>query len=336
MNVYWNHITDEKYREEIEFLLRKQLEGDRQTSKLHNKKIGFLLNLSSAPSAKHLLHLETILQILVNYFSKSEHFVLADNFYPSCDPLLKSYIPDTRYMQHEHFSTLPKKRSPLQFAFFGTLKDSSYLSGRHISNSILEADYLLSITFLEEDPIFSLHGSTSSNFWFLPTYTKNEILVQETLQGRCLSLIEAISPFISNIHCFIHVFSSPSESFMVLSQNSISADAVSGSLCNIPSSKNKLIGLADKKGFGTSVLSHMTIYGDRIKKPIVFFEYRGENYSLGIRKDLCNLCEDCAVFCPLHAIYIQNQHLFWDSEKCNRCGYCISICPQSALFKRRK
>jgi NAD-dependent dihydropyrimidine dehydrogenase PreA subunit len=336
MNVYWNHITDENYREEIEFLLRKQLEGDRQTSKLHGKKIGFLLNLASVPSAKHLLHLETLLQILVNYFHKSEHFVLADNFYPSCDTLLKSYIPDTRYMQHEHFSTLPKKRPTLQFTFFGGTKSSSYLSGRYISNSIAEADYLLSITFLEEDPIFSLHGSTSSNFWFLPTYTKNEILIQENLQGRCLSLLEATAPFISNIHCFVNIFSSPSDSFMVLSQNTISADAVSGSLCNIPSSKNKLIGLADKKGFGTSVLSHMTIYGDRIKKPIVFFENGGENYSLGIRKDQCSLCEDCVVFCPLHAIYIQNQHLFWDSKKCNRCGYCISICSQSALFKRRK
>ncbi len=336
MNVYWNQITDEKYREEIEFLLHKQLEGDRQTSKLHGKKIGFLLNIASPPSDKHLLHLEALLQALTHYFPTSNHFVLADNFYPSCDSLLKRYIPDTRYMQHEHFSTIPKKRPTLQFTFFGAPKGSSYLSGRYMPNSIAEADYLISITFLEEDPIFSLHGSTASNFWFLPTYTKNEILVQENLQGRSLSLIEAISPFISNIHCFIHLFSSTSESFMVLSQNTVSADAVSGKLCNIPSSKNKLIGLADKKGFGTSVLSHMTIYGNRIKKPIVFFDNEGEHFTLGIRKDQCNLCENCVVFCPLHAFYIQNQHLFWDSEKCNRCGYCISICPQSALFKRRK
>ncbi|MDD4028457.1 MAG: 4Fe-4S dicluster domain-containing protein [Caldisericia bacterium] len=336
MNVFWNQFTSENDIERITFLLHKQLEGDRQTSRLFGKRVGLLINLGSLPSELSFHPIDILLKLLSDYFAQSNLFLLSDLYSPSFDKRFKATIPDTRYMQQEHFQIVPKKRAPLQISFFGGVKKSSYLSERYISKSLAEADYLLSITCLSEDPIFTLHGSTSSYFWMLPSYTKNEVLIQENLQQRCLSLLEAMTPMLSKSHCSINIHSSQATSFMVLSQNTISADAVSCLLCGLPPAKNKLLGIADKKGFGNSVISHMTIYGDPIKKPMVEFKAIGETYSIGIHKDQCNLCEDCTDLCPLHAMYISNQHLFWDTEKCNRCGYCLSICPQSALFKRRK
>jgi ferredoxin len=336
MNVFWNHFTNDNDMDRIAFLVRKQLEGDRQTSRLFGKKVGFLLHLGSLPSDIELRHIDILLKILSDYFAKSNLFLLSDVFFPTSHAIFKNYVQDTRYMQHEHFQILPKRRSSLQVSFFGGVKTSSYLREKYLANSIANADYLISIALLAEDPIFTIHASTSSYFWLLPSYSKNEILIQENLQQRCLSLLEAISPIHAKNHCSINVYSALEKSFMVLSPNSISADAVASTLCGIPPAKNKLLGNADKKGFGNSVLSHMTIYGDPIKQPLVKFPFFGDTYSLGIRKDQCNLCEDCSVFCPLNAMYVSNQHLFWDAEKCNRCGYCLSICPQSALFKRRK
>jgi NAD-dependent dihydropyrimidine dehydrogenase PreA subunit len=336
MNVFWNHFTNDNDMDRIAFLVRKQVEGDRQTARLCGKKVGLLLHLGSLPSDLGLRHIGILLKILSEYFAKSDLFLLSDMFFPTSHMVFENYLSDIRYMQQEHFQIQPKRRPSIQVSFFGGVKTSSYLSEKYLANSISQADYLISIAVLAEDPIFTIHASTSSNFWLLPSYSKNEILIQENFQQRCLSLLEAIGPIQAKNHFSINIYSALGNSFLVLSPNSISADAVASTLCGIPPAKNKLLGNADKKGFGNSVLSHMTIYGDPIKKPLVEFPFSGDTYAIGIHKDQCNLCEDCTVFCPLQAMCICNQHLFWNAEKCNRCGYCISICPQSALFKRRK
>lgn len=336
MNVIWKNITKQTQAKDIPFLVHKQLAEDRQTKQLEGKKVCLLLNMNKEPASEELDYLATVLKTVLDELRASDCFVLCDLYYPTVDPILSSISPTVKYMQLEHFLKLPKKLPPLQFSFFGTPKKGKFLSQRYLPKSLMESDYIIPITILGSDAIFDFHGTLASLFWVLPSYTRNEILIQENYQLRCLSFLEIASQITSKVHCAINLNTSFEKHFLVTSQNVISADAVASYLFGTPVSKNKLLVYADKKGFGNSIVSRLMIYGDKLEKPTNPIETYGENYSIGIQKDICTLCGDCETFCPLHAMYIKEDHLFWNPADCTHCGYCISICPEEALIKRRK
>jgi ferredoxin len=336
MNVFWKKLTDESSVKDVPYLIEKQIQGDRQSKELAGKSVGIILNCNEKPSSQTVKLILLILKSIKQQLPETNLFVLSDMFFSELETSLRSQIEDIRFLQMEHFIKQEKHRSPLRIDFFGTAKKTIFLSNQYIAKSIFYADFIIPLTIINKDSTFQMHGSLASFFWLNPTYTRNEILIQENDLQRCSSLIENVSKIFPKIHCAINISTEKPDPFIVLSQNAVSADAVSSSLCGIPTSKNRLLFLADKKNLGNSSLKHLNIFGEKIKIPIHNYELFGETFKMGINKDTCNLCADCTVFCPLKAIYIENGHLLWDNLKCNFCGYCISICPKTALFKRRK
>ncbi|MCK5848314.1 MAG: 4Fe-4S dicluster domain-containing protein [Caldisericia bacterium] len=336
MNVFWKKLCDESSVKDVPYLIEKQIHGDRQSKELANKSVGIILNLNEKPSIQTVNLVLLILESLKKQLPDTNLFVLSDMFFNDLEMSLKSQIEDVRFLQMEHFVKLKKHRGPLKIDFFGTAKKTQFLSIQYIAKSIFNADFIIPITLLNQDATFQMHGSLASFFWMNPTYTRNEILVQENNLQRCTSLIESIEKIFPKIHCVINISTAKPDPFIVLSQNAVSADAVSSILCGIHPSKNKLVFLSDKKNLGISVINRLNIFGEKIKTPIQNYELFNESFKMGISQDKCDLCADCTTFCPLKAIYIENNHLLWDNLKCNYCGYCISICPKIALFKRRK
>lgn len=45
---------------------------------------------------------------------------------------------------------------------------------------------------------------------------------------------------------------------------------------------------------------------------------------------LCKFCGNCAYFCPLKNLKIENNNLII-GEKCSRCGICAKYCPEGCL-----
>ncbi|ADE36227.1 4Fe-4S binding protein [Methanohalophilus mahii] len=49
--------------------------------------------------------------------------------------------------------------------------------------------------------------------------------------------------------------------------------------------------------------------------------------------DKCTRCGLCETTCPVDAIKIENDTLYFDEEKCNLCGDCVFVCPTSAWIE---
>jgi NAD-dependent dihydropyrimidine dehydrogenase PreA subunit len=51
-----------------------------------------------------------------------------------------------------------------------------------------------------------------------------------------------------------------------------------------------------------------------------------------IDADRCDLCGDCVLACPNHAVSLKaDDGLVLDEEACAYCGDCEDICPQGAI-----
>jgi len=233
-------------------------------------------------------------------------------------------------LNNEPFIKLDKPKS--DFSPFSSLPlKNDYLSDWYIPLSIDSANQIIPVVPLKVSPIFQVAGVISSFFWFLPTKTKNQILIQKTAEKRTEAFMEILVLFFNRITLSGTLYQGQ-RNFSVFGNDPASVDAFSSALMSIKASSVLTTKFCRKKKIGMGDLLKIHVQGERFKKPILREQpFNKRKYQLYFDINKCILENKCIEACPSQAIFSQNGNLFYVKKQCVNCGLCISICPENAI-----
>lgn len=60
-------------------------------------------------------------------------------------------------------------------------------------------------------------------------------------------------------------------------------------------------------------------------------ELVGNPYIASYDPEPCITCGDCVEICPMEALTIRNDEIYFESIRCIGCGLCVSVCPTGAV-----
>ncbi len=227
------------------------------------------------------------------------------------------------------FCLVEHKRKIEKFSDYKTQKPF-FLSKFYFPKSIVDAKFIVPINMFDTSPIFGIKGVVSSFFWFLPTYTRSEILILENIINRSTALLEAFSEISKRIIFAVNLLLNE-VNMATISEDSVATDAFTSALVGIKALSIPITKIANKKKLGTGDIMRLIISGEKFSKPVTFLERKEVDKSVTINSAKCNLCMKCLDFCPLGAIIIDEENLCINNDKCNKCAYCIEICPLKAI-----
>lgn len=250
------------------------------------------------------------------------------------DEMINSNILDNeievRSIFEDGFCLVEHKRKIENFSDYKTQKPF-LLSKYYLPNSILDAKFIVPINMFDASPIFGIKGVVSSFFWFLPTYTRNEILIHEGIINRSTALLEVFSEINKKIIFSVNLLLC-NTSVAVISEDSVAADAFTSALAGIKALSIPITKIANKQKLGTGDIMRLIVSGEKFSKPVTFLNKREVNKSITIDSSKCNLCMKCLDVCPFGAIVINKDNLLISKDKCNKCAYCIEVCPLEAIM----
>ena len=204
------------------------------------------------------------------------------------------------------------------------------LSKHYLPTSFFDFDFLIPITIFDKSEIFNIHGNISSLFWFLPTYTRNEILVKSDKSLMAKSLLELFALIKDKILFSIILFDKD-ETFITLSDDAISGDAFSSALIGTKAFSVNTTKIGNKLNLGIGDIMKLYIAEDKFCNPLQIIKRKRTNTLPKINSNTCTLCNICLNNCPLSAIFELNKKLYFNYNKCNKCYYCIELCPSQSI-----
>lgn len=224
------------------------------------------------------------------------------------------------------------EKQKIEFSPFSSSRLKYYmLSDWYLPLSIVSANQIIPIVPFTISPIFQVNGVISSFFWFLPTKSKNEILIQKTSEKRIDAYMEILSQFLNKITLSGGLYQNY-KSFSVFGNDPASVDAFSSASMGIRASNVLTTKYCRKNKIGVADLLKIHVQGERFKKPILNEQLTKQgSFKFYFDPINCTFCRKCIHVCPSQSIFIQDKKLFYVQKQCNLCGLCISICPEKAI-----
>lgn len=204
------------------------------------------------------------------------------------------------------------------------------LSMFYLPKSIIEAKFLIPINIFDTSAIFGIKGVISTFFWFLPTYTRSEILIHKNINNRSTALLEVFSEVNKRIIFAINLLIAEKKA-VVISKDVVSVDAFTSALSGIKALSIPLTKIAYKEKLGMGDIMKLSVCGEKFTKPATILQVREIDESVIIDFSKCNRCLKCVDACPFGAISLKEDILLINRNKCNKCAYCIEVCPTGAL-----
>lgn len=228
------------------------------------------------------------------------------------------------------FCLVEHKRKIEKFSDYRTQKPF-FLTKFYLPKSMVDAQFIVPINMFDTSPMFGIKGVVSSFFWFLPTYTRSQILILENVVNRSTALLEVYSEISKRIVFAVNLLLNDINA-AVISEDSVATDAFTSALAGIKALSVPITKIANKEKLGTGDIMRLIVSGEKFSSPVTFLKRKEIDKSLTIDKSKCNLCIKCLDICPSGAIIIDNDNLCINQEKCNKCAYCIEICPLKAII----
>ncbi len=216
---------------------------------------------------------------------------------------------------------------------FSTISHSLLQQPIYWPKIFLEADYIIPINYFHASNTFIIHGILSSFFYCLPSTSQSMILIQSNIKNRSLLFVEYLRTILSKVPYSV-IISGRDPAFVLISNDSLSADTFSSALGSIRALSVPLSYYANKQKLGLGDITKINLIGPKFVRPL----YQLENNSILNKKNSlkcldarCILCDQCMNSCPVAAWERHGNRYQWLSSLCNRCGHCIDICPANAI-----
>ncbi len=234
--------------------------------------------------------------------------------------------------------------------------NASYFPRIFVSNSVLEADVIISLPKLKTHELTYYTGAVKNMFGALPLKTRKEMHLlaeREKFGEAVIDLYSVAKPHLAVMDGVVGMegngpsHGSPVETGVIMaSYDSVSLDVVASQLIgfetlSIPTTKSAL-----ERGYGSSSPEIVGLALDSVKlkykastgsiisrAPPAITRVFGKYFTIIPRIDdsKCTQCSACFRNCSAHAIEKVDDAFKVNSNKCILCYCCRELCPENAV-----
>lgn len=296
---------------------------------IEREEILFTVDTTNLTTDKQKREIINLIKDLSDLLNKNKISILTSQ---NDDIINSDYLGDeflVKSIFEDGFCLVEHKRKIEKFSDYKTQK-TFFLTKFFLPKSIVYAKFVVPINMFDTSPIFGIKGVVSSLFWFLPTYTRSQILILENVVNRSTALLEVYSEISKKIVFAVNLLLNDVNA-VVISEDSVATDAFTTALAGIKALSIPITKIANKQKLGTGDIMRLIVSGEKFSSPVTFLKRKEIDKYITIDSLKCNLCMKCLDFCPSEAININKDNLCINIDKCNKCAYCIEICPLKAI-----